>query len=308
MSSTDDIVAQARMMYCASCGKSELDDIKLMDCNDCKSVRYCSDDCKEDHRPQHEAKCKDYQAAYQAAELRDEILFRQPEGLHHGDCPICSLPLQIEDKKTTSYSCCSKVICKGCSYAYLLQQSGANVQPTCPFCRHALKSAEETNKIMMKRVAANDPIAMAQLGSCLRDNGDHVDAFKYYSKAAELGDANAHYNLSILYLKGEGVEKDETKRVHHLEEAAIQGHPHARYYLGNHEGRSGRIDRAVKHFIIAATLGHDDSIQAVKGLYKKEYVSKEDFAAALRAHHAAVNAMKSPQRKEAEKATFHTHA
>ena len=31
-------------------------------------------------------------------------------------------------------------------------------------------------------------------------------------------------------------------------------------------------------------------------------VSKEDFGAALRAHHAAVNAAKSPQRNEADAA------
>ena len=53
---------------------SELDDVKLIDCADCKSVRYCSDNCREDHRLEHEAKCKE-----RAAELRDEILFKQPE-------------------------------------------------------------------------------------------------------------------------------------------------------------------------------------------------------------------------------------
>ena len=60
--------------------------------------------------------------------------------------------------------------------------------------------------------------------------------------------------------------------------------------------------------MIAANLGLDLSIESLKKCYKAGDVSKEDFAAALRAHHAAVNAMKSPQREEAEKATFHTHA
>ena len=83
--SADNIVAQARMMFCASCGKSELDGITLTECADCKSVRYCSDDCQEDHQPQHEVKCKEYQEAHRAAKLRDEILFRLPEGRHLGD-------------------------------------------------------------------------------------------------------------------------------------------------------------------------------------------------------------------------------
>ena len=65
-----------------------------------------------------------------------------------------------------------------------------------------------------------------------------------------------------------------------------------------------RPERAVKHLIIAASLGHDDSIETLKGWYKdgSRYVGKEDFAAALRAHHVAVKAMKSLQREEAARA------
>ena len=83
-SGADDIVAaQARMMCCASCGKSEVDDIKLVPCYACDLVRYCSDECQANHRLEHEAKCKE-----RAVALRDKILFRQPECKHLGDCPI----------------------------------------------------------------------------------------------------------------------------------------------------------------------------------------------------------------------------
>ena len=90
--------------------------------------------------------------------------------------------------------------------------------------------------------------------------------------------------------------------LHHLEEAAIGGHPDARYNLGCHEGRSGRVERALKHFIIAANLGHDVSLENVKKAYAARIVSKEDFAAALRGHQAAMDATKSPQREAAEAA------
>ena len=76
---------------CASCGIAEVDEIKLKTCDACDLVRYCSDNCQQDHSQQHEATCKE-----RAAELRDEILFRQPESTHVGDCPICCLPLPIE--------------------------------------------------------------------------------------------------------------------------------------------------------------------------------------------------------------------
>ena len=49
-------------------------------------------------------------------------------------------------------------------------------------------------------------------------------AFEYLTRAAALGNAAAHYGLSILYEEGVGVEKDEKKELHHLEEAATGGH------------------------------------------------------------------------------------
>ena len=49
--------------------------------------------------------------------------------------------------------------------------------------------------------------------------------------------------------------------------------------------------------MIAANLGWDESIQELKECCKDGLVSKNDFAAALRAHHAAVNETKSPQRE-----------
>ena len=154
----------------------------------------------------------------------------------------------------------------------------------------------------MKRVEVNDPVAIIQMG-VRRDNvGDYDGAFEYYAKAAELGDADAHYNLSIMYQKGEGVEKDEKKEMYHLEEAAIGGHPKARHNLGAIEWNNGNGERAAKHFIIAAKLGHDLALKKVKNGYALGIVSKEDFAAALRGHQAAVDATKSPQREAAEAA------
>ena len=149
----------------------------------------------------------------------------------------------------------------------------------------------------MKRIEANDPVAMRQMGCKHSGEGDYDGAFKYWTKAAVLGDVDAHYALSVMYREGE----DEENATYHLEEAAIRGHAYARHDLGCYEGRNGRNERAIKHYIIAANLGNDQSIQALKEFYKDGDVSKEDFAAALRAHHAAVKATKSPEREAAAK-------
>eukprot|EP00985_Skeletonema_marinoi_P004278 scaffold1876_cov70-Skeletonema_marinoi.AAC.1 len=287
--------AEANNMFCASCGIAELDDIKLMDCDDCDLVRYCSDKCQQDHISQHEAACKE-----RVAELRDVILFRQPESNHRGDCPICFLPLPI-DLENSMMSCYSKLICRGCEYANDVELEKNRVQNTCPFCRHPTpKTKEEADKNEMKRAAANDPVALRELGKESCHEGDYDTAFEYWTKAAELGDVDAQYHLSIMYREGDGVEKDEEKEVYHTEEAAIAGHPEARYNLAVDEWENERFDRSAKHFIIAANLGHDGSIQMLKEYYKHGLVSKDEFAAALRAHQAAVDAAKSPQRDAAK--------
>ena len=234
------------------------------------------------------------------AELRDEILFKQPESSHYGDCPICCLPLPIDPKKSTLYTCCSKHICDGCNLANQKREHEGKLHFKCPFCRKAVpKTDEGFIELLMKRIEANDPVAMSHIGTKSYEEGDYKTSFEYCTKAAALGDVVAHCQLSCLYHNGQGVEKDEKKKLHHAEQAAIAGHPHARHNLGCFEGRRDRMDRAVKHWIIAANLGCDESLENVKNLYKAGQVSKDDFAAALRGHQAAVDATKSPQREEA---------
>jgi TPR repeat protein len=164
------------------------------------------------------------------------------------------------------------------------------------------KTDEEIHQNMMERVKANDPVAIFQMGVTCFDEGDYVGAVEYFTKAAALGSAMAHFNLSVLYRKGQGVEKDMKKEIYHLEIATIGGHAGARFNLGYYEWNNGRPERAMKHWIIAAKLGYDDSLDEVKKGFVDGIVSKEEYAAALRGHQAAVDATKSEQREAAEKA------
>jgi TPR repeat protein len=120
------------------------------------------------------------------------------------------------------------------------------------------------------------------------------------SRAAELGNVDAHAKLGMMYEMGRGVEEDEKKAVYHDEKAAIGGHPQARYNLACIEEENGNIERAVKHHMIAANLGHDQSMKALWKHYSAENITKEDLDATLRTHQAAINAMKSAQRDAAE--------
>ena len=102
-----------------------------------------------------------------------------------------------------------------------------------------------------------------------------------------------------MYRNGQVVKKDKGKLIYHLEEAAIRGDPGARCLLGSEEFENGNTERAVKHRIIGATQGCDFSIQALMDLFKSGFVEKDVLAATLRAHQAAVDATKSPQREAA---------
>ena len=158
-------------------------------------------------------------------------------------------------------------------------------------------------KDVMKRVKKNDPVAARLMGNKHYDEGDYENAFKYLTKAAELGDAHSHFELSTMYYEGNGVEKDKEKEDYHLEEAAIGGHAEARHDLGCAEaGTNRRFERARKHFIIAANLGYEGSLKMVKHLHTIGHASKQDYAAALRAYQAAVVSTKSAEREKAQEA------
>ena len=188
-------------------------------------------ECQRDHRRQHKKACKK-----RAAELRDEILFRQPESTHEGAGPICCVPLPMDGTKSAMMPCCSTLICTGCSYANQvcenqMRERVKHLERLCPFCRQP-RSFTQEEFYVMKRAKVNDPVALREVGKRRYDEGEYNGAFEYVSKAAELGDIETHYSLSFMYDKGEGVDKDKKKELHYLEEAAIGGHPYARNNLG----------------------------------------------------------------------------
>ena len=280
---------------CASCGIAE---VELKKCA-CKLVQYCSVDCQKNHRSQHKKLCKKRLA--EMAELRDKDLFTQPDSSHLGECPICCLPLPLDYSKFRMTACCCKMLCQGCSYANQKREHEAGLERRCAFCREPMTmSDKEELTRLMKRVKKNDPVALNEMGKYCRGKGDYGGAFKYFTKAAGLGVAKAHYDLACLYYNGHGVGKDDKKIVYHLEQAAIAGHPQARHSLGTIEYRNGRIERAVKHWVIAAKLGFEGSLDNLRRLCTVGKMSKEDYAAALRTYQAAVDATKSPKREEAK--------
>ncbi len=201
---TEAVVADADAdAVCASCGTSAVDDVKLKKCT-CGLVKYCCDGCRELDRPEHERVCRKRLAEIsdRDAEIREKQLFAQPDESHLGDCPICCLPLSIDQSKSTFMGCCCKTICNGCNFANRRRELGAGLQPRCVFCREPPTKSKDFVKRVRKRVKKNDPVAIRFMGIERYCEGNYKGAVEYLIKAAGLGDVAAHYNLSVCIVRG----------------------------------------------------------------------------------------------------------
>ncbi|BBF13005.1 hypothetical protein NTHiID20_04950 [Haemophilus influenzae] len=61
---------------------------------------------------------------------------------------------------------------------------------------------------------------------------DDFEAVKWFRKAAEQGDADAQFNLGVMYAKGQGVKQDDVEAVKWYRKAAEQGYADAQAVLG----------------------------------------------------------------------------
>lgn len=245
----------------------------------------------------HKKECKKL-----AAEMHDEQLFKEPPP--PDDCPICFLTLQYGQFTEYFHACCGKTICAGCIISMRKSEGGAN---TCAFCRTPVaKDNEEQFKRMKKLTESGNAIAINYLGMDYgTGNGnflaqDYQKANELYLKAGELGCDEAYYNLGIVYRTGLGVEIDMKKSKYFYELAAIMGNVKARHSLGTMERHAGNYERALKHYIISARAGYDDSLDKVRDGFIVKLVTKDEYANTLRAYQKSSNELKSDARDNAK--------
>ena len=293
ISANDNLIMPAT---CANCGKGEEESEALKNCVACKMVKYCSRDCQKAHRPQHKKECRK-----RAVELHDDALFKQPS--NNEECPICFLKLPSLLSGRRFKTCCGKIICSGCIYAGA--KMDGNVDQLCPFCRvPAPTSDEEIFQRQKKRVEVGDAQAIHNLG-CSYSSGDGgvpkdpKKAVELWLQAANLGHAEAYYNIGNAYDNGRGAERDAKKAAHYWGLAAMGGDGSSRYNLGRAEFCVGNVNRALKHLTIAVRCGDNESLKQIKQLYSNGFATKNDYAKALRAYQAYLDEIKSDDRDKA---------
>ena len=204
-------------------------------------------------------------------------------------------------------TCCGKVFCSGCVLAESEEMNKGNIKRLCSFCREPIRVS---NKIHIdrtkKRMEVKDALAFDRLGQAYLNGElglrkDPKKALELHIQAAQLGSADGYYQIATAYKFGFGVEVDIGKSMHYLKLAAIGGDEIARYNLGSTESRQGNNKRAMKHFMIAARAGFDESLKVVGQGYKHGILTKDEYASTLRAQQVSVDEMKSEERTKAAK-------
>lgn len=94
--------------------------------------------------------------------------------------------------------------------------------------------------------------------------GNFAVALEKLKPVAEHGNAQAQFNLGLMYREGKGVQQDSKEATAWLSKAAEQGHVEAQEHLGMSYAKGAGVDRdwvqADKWFKIAAASGKETAV------------------------------------------------
>ena len=126
---------------------------------------------------------------------------------------------------------------------------------------------------------------------------DHAKCMELLRQSADLGFRNAQYNLGIFYEAGEmGLEQNEAEAVKNWMEAAEGGHVLSRNSLGCDEYKNGDNAAAMRHWRLAASSGHRESIGALIECFEDGLLHHADLAETLQSMYVARAEMRSKDR------------
>lgn len=102
-------------------------------------------------------------------------------------------------------------------------------------------------------------------GIAANQRGDYASAARIFQRLASQGDADAQYNLGVLYMNGRGVAQDDFQAVKWYQSAAAQGNWNAQTNLGRMYAHGKGIKQddvhALMWFILGAVSGYPHSVK-----------------------------------------------
>ena len=100
----------------------------------------------------------------------------------------------------------------------------------------------------------------------------YSNAYPLLTKASKMHLLPAQHTLGLLYINGDGVQKDYDKARYWLERAALANHPMSLYDLGvmyrNGEGVDRDIQKAIVLYEKSATLRNQNAMRELVKIYK----------------------------------------
>jgi len=234
------------------------------------------------------------------AETADIDLFATINIQEREECPICMIPLPLDDHEVVFMQCCGKQICMGCIFKNRNLQNQRR-EFKCLFCRQSPYKNNYINAMrrLMKKNISHAFFTMATK----HKNGDEVfqsdtRALEHYIRAAELGHIKALTGLAQCYERGIAVEEDISKALAFYEVSAKKGCVGSHGLLAMFHRRNGDIQMGIKHLKVAASAGYRVTMDDLMRHYKKGFLSKEDLTQTLHAFQASCNEMKSKDRDD----------
>ena len=221
------------------------------------------------------------------------------------ECPICLLPLPIEEDEMIFEICCGKKICQGCTYKHMLTNLKKGVRDfhefKCAFCCQS--QPQNPIKALKKLMKKNEPQAFMRMAARYESGEGLIQSdtksLEMFICAAELGYALAYGNIGLYYQEGTAVERDMSKALEFHKVAAKKGNVHAHRHMASFYGGNNNIQHCIKHLKVSASAGDQESMDDLMAAYKDKLLSKDDLAQILRAFQASLNETKSKDRDNA---------
>ena len=151
---------------------------------------------------------------------------------------------------------------QGCIFADKKREAEGRLQHKCPFCRTV--SPQNSGRTIDEK-GKSERSRCNELNGIKKIQGRRLQrSVRVLDEGSRIRRCRGAFWIINLVSYGEGAEKDEKKQLHHTEQAAIAGHPYAIHNLALSEDEDGRLDKAVKHWIIDAKLGAAKSLDNLR--------------------------------------------
>ena len=183
------------------------------------------------------------------------------------DCPICLETIKHVNRMTIKrLFCCGGWICKQCGFERIKDEEEGladKFRGKCPLCRESIPDANDHKKIItLTSNHANKGRAWAQanVGTWyLRGlHGFALDKQKglqFIKQAADQRWPDALFEMAMEY-RVETLERDESKYMYYLKEAANLGHPDAQRMLGAYDRQKDDNIMLLHYITLAASQGN----------------------------------------------------